>query len=331
MGPSEVALATAVDRLPESGEWILRPKFDGWRGVLRALDNGSVTIRSRSGRRLDASFPDLRRAARGALPAGTVLDGELVAFSADSTTDFDALQRRLTARRGLPALAARWPVYLIAFDVPADAGQDVRGEPLAYRLARLAALLDGASDRLVLSLHPGDRRGPCLDHHDGSPRRGRSGRQARHQPLPHRRSGWQKWRLRNTTEAIIGGTTGSRTQPDTLLLGRYDTTGRLRLVGRTTPLSPQLAIEIGPLLQPPSAGRQRAQHPWPQPLPSGWMGRWGGHAEPLAYRQVDPSLVVEVTVDAASDAGRWRHPVTAVRPRLDMSVFAVSLVREEPE
>jgi hypothetical protein len=34
--------------------------------------------------------------------------------------------------------------------VLADAGRDVRAEPLTHRLARLAAVLGGAPDRLVL-------------------------------------------------------------------------------------------------------------------------------------------------------------------------------------
>jgi ATP-dependent DNA ligase len=63
------------------------------RGLLSAGEDGSVTIRSRSARRLDTYFPDLRRAAHGALPGGTVLDGELIAWSAGGLTDFGALRR----------------------------------------------------------------------------------------------------------------------------------------------------------------------------------------------------------------------------------------------
>ncbi|WP_164493783.1 hypothetical protein [Streptomyces sp. ADI93-02] len=37
---------------------------------------------------------------------------------------------------------------------------------------------------------------------------------------------------RNSTEALIGGVTGSLHRPQVLLLGRYNTTGRLRLVAR---------------------------------------------------------------------------------------------------
>jgi hypothetical protein len=40
---------------------------------------------------------------------------------------------------------------------------------------------------------------------------------------------------------------------------------------------------------------------------------------------------MEINVNAAFEHGRWRHPVHAIRPRLDMSVYDVPLVtRDEP-
>ncbi|WP_286259140.1 hypothetical protein [Streptomyces graminofaciens] len=49
--------------------------------------------------------------------------------------------------------------------------------------------------------------------------------------------GWQKYKVRETSEAIVGAITGSLTVPRTLLLGRYDTEGRFQYVGRTTTLA----------------------------------------------------------------------------------------------
>jgi ATP-dependent DNA ligase len=49
--------------------------------------------------------------------------------------------------------------------------------------------------------------------------------------------GWSKLRRRQTTEAVIGGVTGSLHRPQLLVLGRHDAEGQLRSVGRTTPLS----------------------------------------------------------------------------------------------
>lgn len=40
--------------------------------------------------------------------------------------------------------------------------------------------------------------------------------------------GWQKYKVRETSEAIVGAITGSPAVPRTLLLGRYDDKGRLQ-------------------------------------------------------------------------------------------------------
>ncbi|GGU02726.1 hypothetical protein GCM10010256_73480 [Streptomyces coeruleorubidus] len=45
---------------------------------------------------------------------------------------------------------------------------------------------------------------------------------------------WRKYKVRVTTEAVIGAVTGPRTAPRTLLLGRYGPAGRLQYVGRGT-------------------------------------------------------------------------------------------------
>ncbi|MHA4815403.1 hypothetical protein ACXZ65_13730 [Streptomyces aculeolatus] len=100
--------------------------------------------------------------------------------------------------------------------------------------------------------------------------------------------------------------TGSLSAPGTLLLGRFDISGDLRLVARSTTTRRVIAEELMP------AG---ASHPW--------HGRhfsacWGTRA-PLAFEPVQPDLVVEFDADTAVDAGRYRHPVRILRPRHDLS------------
>ncbi|WP_328222260.1 hypothetical protein OG250_44060 [Streptomyces sp. NBC_00487] len=61
--------------------------------------------------------------------------------------------------------------------------------------------------------------------------------------------GWQKYKVRETSEAI----TGSLAVPSTLLLGRYDTEGRFQYVGRTTALAQAAGAAVADLL---AAGRR---------------------------------------------------------------------------
>ena len=117
-------------------------------------------------------------------------------------------------------------------------------------------------------------------------------------------------RSRTTTEAVIGGVTGSLTMPLTLLLGRYNTRGTLRLVARTTPLSTATRHDLAERLV--AAG---PAHPW---RGRRFSAGWGTRGE-LPYEPARPDLVAEFVADTAIDAGRFRHPVRFLRLRDDLA------------
>lgn len=71
------------------------------------------------------------------------------------------------------------------------------------------------------------------------------------------RRGWTKIKRRDTSEAVVGAITGTLTRPQLLVLGRHDTGGRLRTVGRTTTLRPEQARQVAGHLAPADPG-----HPW---------------------------------------------------------------------
>ncbi|MFD5721498.1 hypothetical protein [Streptomyces sp. NPDC127036] len=120
-----------------------------------------------------------------------------------------------------------------------------------------------------------------------------------------------KYKPRETTEAIVGGMTGTLAASRTLLLARYDAGGDLQYVGRTTTLPAAASSTIAPLLTAASG-----EHPW-----TGWTFSAGwGSRETLDVTLVQPDVVGEVGVDVARDsADRWRHPVRCHRPRPDLS------------
>jgi bifunctional non-homologous end joining protein LigD len=79
----EPMLSLAVTELPEGPEWLYEVKFDGYRaqGIKSA---GQVQLRSRNGANFNGRFPSIARALE-ALPNGTVVDGEIVAYDAGAT------------------------------------------------------------------------------------------------------------------------------------------------------------------------------------------------------------------------------------------------------
>ncbi|MFJ3161393.1 ATP dependent DNA ligase [Streptomyces kanasensis] len=109
--------------------------------------------------------------------------------------------------------------------------------------------------------------------------------------------------------------------PRTVLLGRYDTAGRLRYVGRTTTLSQAVGRALADRFAPAPAGG----HPW-----EGWafVAGWGT-SRLLDVRLVRPDVVLEVAVDVAREAGgRWRHPARLHRVRTDIDVGSVPTFEE---
>jgi ATP-dependent DNA ligase len=78
-------LARAVDRLPAphvcgGGCWY-EPKLDGYRAIALVDDDRGVWLYSRRGARFNEAYPEIVNAVYEALPAGTVVDGELVRWS----------------------------------------------------------------------------------------------------------------------------------------------------------------------------------------------------------------------------------------------------------
>lgn len=140
----QVMLAAAAAEVPASdalpGGCAYEIKLDGFRAVI-ADGPGRVTIASRQGRSLGPYFPEVVAAA-AMLPAGTVVDGEIVRLGVGGRLDFAALQRRLLASSARAAAAARAePASFAAFDLLRVEGVDVRREPYARRRERLEQLM----------------------------------------------------------------------------------------------------------------------------------------------------------------------------------------------
>jgi DNA ligase-1 len=143
--PYPFFLAHALDADPSTlgdiSAWQAEWKWDGVRAQVVVRDDG-VSVWSRGEELVSDAFPEVVEAA-SMLPSGTVLDGELLAWSEDARDPlpFAALQKRLNRKSAGANMRREVPVVLLAYDLIEDAGVDVRAEPLASRRARLEALL----------------------------------------------------------------------------------------------------------------------------------------------------------------------------------------------
>ena len=68
-----------VASLPESPDWVYELKLDGFRGQA-IRDNRGIHLLSKNGKDFSNKFPQVYAALKEALPLGTAVDGELVAF-----------------------------------------------------------------------------------------------------------------------------------------------------------------------------------------------------------------------------------------------------------
>jgi ATP-dependent DNA ligase len=312
--PLRPMIAVNADHLPEApgGGWSYEAKFDGFRCLAHRRAE-RVALQSRQQRPLTRYFPEIVTALEQ-LDTAVVLDGELVLWR-EGRLDFAALQQRVhPADARARQLSLARPASFVVFDLLALDHRDVR--PLPYRARR--ALLEDLLGRqlphgLVLmpaTTDPAVARA-WLTQHSAA---GIEGVVAKRRDQPYRAGGrtWRKIRTRLTTEAVVGGVLGSIARPEALILGRYDTSGRLRIAGRTTPLPRLARAELGRVLTPGAAGT----HPWPVTVPSSRFGQ--RPSEPIDYLQVAPTTVVELDVDTSFEQDRWRHATRYIRLRADL-------------
>ncbi len=85
-------------------------------------------------------FPEVSDVA-SRLPDGTVLDGEILAFTGERPMPFSALQQRIGRQKQVARKARDIPVVFMAYDVLEHDGADVRQEPLSRRRPWLDALI----------------------------------------------------------------------------------------------------------------------------------------------------------------------------------------------
>ncbi|WP_369779909.1 ATP-dependent DNA ligase [Streptomyces sp. R33] len=330
--PVEPMLAQAVESVPGPGvlgELAFEQKFGGYRALLftPTAPDGKLLLQTRRGSLIQDRFPDLVAAA-DKLPAGLVLDGELVVWDTKAgRLSFEGLQHRSAARgRSARGLAASLPAFFIAFDILQQDGHELTGYPYRQRRLRLEALFAGHRLATPWTVCPMTtdliKAQQWLE--SWTDISGVEGIvvKAMNQPYRPGHRGWYKLRRRNTTEAIIGAITGILIRPQLLLLGRRDAEGHLRPIGRTAPLRAEMARLVGGNVTAADTG-----HPWEgRRFASAW-----GSRDTLEVTLVHPELVAEISADTALDRGGvFRHPVRFKRLRLDVTVEEVPLFSVDP-
>ena len=132
MPPVSPMLAKLSRQMPQGGELLYEPKWDGFRCIV-FRDGPEVELGSRNERPLTRYFPELVESLLANLPERCVVDGEIVIVG-QSGLDFDALLQRIhPAASRVKLLASATPSSFVAFDLLGLGDDDLRGEPFGSR------------------------------------------------------------------------------------------------------------------------------------------------------------------------------------------------------
>ncbi|MFE3181090.1 hypothetical protein ACFXKR_09350 [Streptomyces violascens] len=140
-------LATLSARRDFAAGWVFERKLDGIR-VLAVREGDTLTLRSRSGRRLDTTYPEIVNALAAQACADFTIDGEIVAYS-HGRTDFARLQQRMGLTRPADVAASKVAVTYYVFDLLRLDGKDVRRLPLRTRKSLLRRALTSRTAHTV--------------------------------------------------------------------------------------------------------------------------------------------------------------------------------------
>ncbi|MDA1040446.1 MAG: ATP-dependent DNA ligase [Planctomycetota bacterium] len=168
--PYPFFLASPLDAdapsLGDVAEWQAEWKWDGMRAQL-VRRGDEAALWSRGEELMNEAFPEIVTAA-AAFPAGTVLDGELLAVRDRRLLPFASLSRRASRRRVTKQVLAEIPCVFVAYDLLEAEGEDLRSEPLAHRRALLERMVPHPFDKAIDT--GASVSGPPADGHDSGQR-----------------------------------------------------------------------------------------------------------------------------------------------------------------
>jgi bifunctional non-homologous end joining protein LigD len=302
--PAAVRPMLAVPGAFPSGDpdaWAVEMKWDGIR-ALAFIEAGRVTLRSRTGKDITATYPELAVLGRAVGHRQALLDGEIVALGDTGQPDFEALQHRMHVSDPGSAhrLAARTPVTYLAFDVIQLDGRPLGALPYTARRELLEPLVPASARISCPPSFPGRDFEAVREVSAASGLEGVVAKRLESRYEPGERSGnWRKVKNFQRQEVVVAGWKPGQGNREgkigSLLVGVY-TAGQLLYCGHVgTGFTDETLRLLGARLAP----LRRAASPFDGPVPA-------QDARPAVW--VEPRLVIDVAFERWTRAGRMRAP-----------------------
>ncbi|MCD7445574.1 non-homologous end-joining DNA ligase [Streptomyces lincolnensis] len=288
-------LATLSDRrdFPAEEEWVFERKLDGVR-MLAVREDRRVALLSRTGRRLNDTYPEIVDALAAQSCRDFTIDGEIVAFSR-GRTDFSRLQQRMGLTRRQDVEASGVAVTYYVFDLLRLEGRDTTRLSLRTRKSLLRRALTPRAPLRTTS----HRNAGGAELLAASCARGWEGliaKRADSAYQPRRSTDWLKLKCAQGQEFVVGGFTepaGSRVGLGALLPGYYGPGGGLRYAGKVgTGFDRPTLLELRERLD----GLRVSASPFDGPV------------REAGARWAEPELVAQIAFTEWTRDGMLRHP-----------------------
>jgi len=224
-------LATIGENAFSDPNWLFEIKWDGVR-ALAWVDDGELTLRSRTGIDVTKRYPELAGLPEAVGARQAILDGEIVALNSRGHSEFELLQERMHVRAPSEHLLSQVPVVYYIFDLVYCDGYDLRQAPLLERKQLLQRLLR-TSERFRYSDHQLEQGKELFELARENGLEGILAKRADSPYVSDRSASWMKLKLTKTLDAVVGGWTEARTAAlpfGSLLLGLYKGK-KLRFIG----------------------------------------------------------------------------------------------------
>jgi len=295
-----LALTGVVPR--DEQNWALEMKWDGVR-ALAFIERGRVRLMSRTEKDITVTYPELAGLGAATAHKQLLLDGEIVVFGDGGWPEFEALQPRMHVGSAAQAarLAAQNPVTYLVFDLLQLDGRPLFDEPYQDRRAMLDGLaLSGGSWQTPPSF-PGEDYQAVLGVSQEHGMEGIGAKRLDSKYVPGVRTDhWRKLKNHRRQEVVVAGWKpgqGNREgQVGSLLIGVHDDSGLIYAGHVGTGFDVETLRMLGDKLRP----LRRESSPFDGPVPP-------EYARPAVW--VEPRLVIDVTFDRWTKAGRMRAPV----------------------
>ncbi|HEU4993657.1 MAG TPA: DNA ligase D [Gemmatimonadaceae bacterium] len=307
-GMFQPMLASPGKEVPGGDDWVFEPKYDGIR-IIALVTPDQLALLTRNGIDKFRQFPEIVQGLRELSrkrSRNLVLDGEIVALDTHGEpARFQELQGRmhLLDESAVEHRSGAAPAALVVFDILVDGDELLVDEEWHERRKRLERVMRAvpASAKQVLRLSVVAERKPDAMLKEAE-EHGWEGimakrRDAKYEPGRRVRH-WQKLKLENRQEFVIGGWTeprATRQHFGTLLLGYYDDKGNLIYAGHSGGgFSNALLGEISKKLKK----IERKQSPFSTTPKTNERAHW-----------TEPRYVAEVKFNEWTTSGMLRQPI----------------------